>query len=182
MEIILAIVVASAVIFFGALISMGNERQRRAIDNLSEQVVNWALQDVRIKRERLAREAEVTDPLAWFNQVAAKIYGHDSKLQFLETLDEPQGLTFISGDGSVKIIFSVLSQQEINSLKNNKRGRLSRIAEKNPLLSLPRGIKSQKISVLNCGILFDLELPIAWQGLSGQHLDEIDCIWIYRIT
>ena len=31
MEIILAIVVASAVIFFGALISMGNERQKEAV-------------------------------------------------------------------------------------------------------------------------------------------------------
>ena len=38
MEIILAIVVASAVIFFGALISMGNERQRKSIDNLRDQL------------------------------------------------------------------------------------------------------------------------------------------------
>ncbi len=51
MEIILAIVVAAAVIFFGALISMGNERQRRAIDGLREQVVLWAVQDLKIKRE-----------------------------------------------------------------------------------------------------------------------------------
>lgn len=43
MEIILAIVVAAAVVFFGALISMGNERQRRAIDELREQVVMWAV-------------------------------------------------------------------------------------------------------------------------------------------
>jgi len=51
MEIILALVVAVAVIFFGALISAGNERQRKAIDGVREQIVLWAMQDLRIKRE-----------------------------------------------------------------------------------------------------------------------------------
>ena len=67
MEIILAIVVASAVIFFGALISMGNERQRKAIDGLREQVVLWAVQDLTIKREKLSRSVSVANPLEWFN-------------------------------------------------------------------------------------------------------------------
>ena len=62
-EIILALVVAVAVIFFGALSSVGNERQRKAIDALREQVVFWAVQDLRIKRERLARDVRVDDPL-----------------------------------------------------------------------------------------------------------------------
>ena len=62
-EIILALVVAVAVIFFGALSSVGNERQRKAIDALREQVVFWAMQDLRIKRERLARDVRVDDPL-----------------------------------------------------------------------------------------------------------------------
>ncbi len=63
MEIILAIVVGVAVIFFGALISAGNERQRKAIDGLREQVVLWAIQDLRIKRENLACDVHVDDPL-----------------------------------------------------------------------------------------------------------------------
>lgn len=68
MEIILAIVVGVAVIFCGALISMGNERQRRAIDDLREQVVRWAIQDLRIKHERLARDVRIDDPLDWLNK------------------------------------------------------------------------------------------------------------------
>ena len=71
-EIILALVVAVAVIFFGALISAGNERQRKAIDALSEQVVFWAVQDLRIKRERLARDVRVDDPLRWLNNLIAQ--------------------------------------------------------------------------------------------------------------
>jgi len=68
MELVLAIVVVVAVIFFGALISMGNERQRKAIDELREQTALWAMQDLRIKRERLARDVRVDDPLSWLNK------------------------------------------------------------------------------------------------------------------
>jgi hypothetical protein len=182
MEIILAIVVGVAVIFFGALISMGNERQRKAIDSLREQTALWAVQDLKIKRERLAREAKVTDPFAWFNKVAAKVYGLDLKLQFLESFDQPQGLIFTSGYDGSKFIFSTLSQKEINSLGNAKRGRLSQLSDQNPLLSLPRGIKSYELSVLNCDVLFDLELPIAWKGLSGQYLGETGHIWMYQVS
>ena len=40
MELLLALTVISAVIIFGAMISLGNERQRRAIDELREQGVD----------------------------------------------------------------------------------------------------------------------------------------------
>gem|GEM_PF-4667723 len=35
-------------IFFGTLISMGNECQRRAIDDLREQMMLWVMQDLRL--------------------------------------------------------------------------------------------------------------------------------------
>src|SRR6266852_4297815 len=109
MEIILAIVVASAVIFFGALISIGNERQRKAIDGLREQVVLWAMQDLKIKREHLARTVQGADPLGWLNKTASKVFGYDLKLQVLEMFDEPQSLVCTSGDGSARVVFSPLS-------------------------------------------------------------------------
>jgi hypothetical protein len=182
MEIILAIVVVVAVIFFGALISMGNERQCKAIDGLREQAVLWAIQDLRIKRERLAQNVRVDDPIGWFNQTATRVCGFDLKLQFQEAFDEPQGLKFTSEDGVSKVVFSPLSQMEITRLRSVRRGRLSQFPEQNPLLALPRGIKPIEISVLNCGILFDLELPLAWKGVAGQHLGQTDCIWMYKIS
>ena len=98
MEIILAIVVAAAVIFFGALISLGNERQRKAIDALREQTELWALQDLRIKRERLAREVRVEDPLAWLNKVVSRVSALELDLQFVEYFEEPHTLLCLSGD------------------------------------------------------------------------------------
>ncbi|MBL8078181.1 MAG: hypothetical protein JNM55_09495 [Anaerolineales bacterium] len=179
MEIILAIVVASAVIFFGALISMGNERQRKAIDGLREQVILWAVQDLKIKREHLARTAQVPDPLSWLNKTASKILGNDLKLLIIETFDEPRSLVCASGDSSVKIIFSPFSPADIRRMKSGKQNPLSQFASQNPLFSLPRGTDVHEISVLNGGFLFDLELPLAWTRLTGQEVSHMEQIWVY---
>jgi len=182
MEIILAFVVVAAVIFFGALISMGNERQRKAIDTLREQTELWAMQDLRIKREKLARDVKVDDPLKWFNKLAVKALGYDPRLQFLEVLDEPRALMFISEDTSMRLVFSFYSQKEILAFKASKRGKLSRFMEKNPLLILPRNAKFHEFSALNCGMFFDLELPLAWKEISGQPLGEANSVWAYQIS
>ncbi len=178
MEIILAIVVVTAVIFFGALISAGNERQRKAIDGLREQVVLWAMQDLRIKRESLAQNVRVEDPLEWFNNIAAKRYRSDINLQMVETYDEPQAIIFSEHD-VYKIIFSPLSPLEVKRWNNDKRNRLSRFLPKNPHLFLPKIKTFFEISVLNEGILFDLELAIAWKSLTNQNIHKTNRIWMY---
>lgn len=180
MEIILAIVVASAVIFFGALISMGNERQRKAIDGLREQVILWAVQDLKIKREQLSRTVQVPDPLGWLNKAAAKVRGYDMNLQVLEMFEEPQALVCTSGDNSIKVIFSPLSPADLRRIKSGKQNRLSQFASQNPLNSLSKGVTCHEMSVLNGGLLFDLELVLAWEALTGQKLDNTNRLWIYE--
>jgi hypothetical protein len=182
MEIVLAIVVASAVIFFGALISAGNERQRKAIDGLREQVVLWAMQDLRIKRERLARDVRIDDPLRWLNNLVAKIYGYDLNLQVHEAFDEPRALVCVAGDSGDRVLFSPLSPSEIRQMNRNKRSRLSQYGDRHPLLSLPRQITPYEFSVLNSNILFDLELPLAWKGLTNQETLQMERLWMYKLN
>lgn len=182
MEIILAIVVASAVIFFGALISMGNERQRKAIDGLREQVVLWAVQDLKIKREHLARTVQVPDPLGWLNKTASRVYGYDLKLQVLEIFEEPQSLVCASGDGSIRVVFSPLSPAEVRRMKSENQNRLSQFAGQHPLLLLPRNVSVHELSVLNGGLLFDLELSLAWKALTGFDLEMANRLWIYKYS
>ena len=182
MEIILAIVVASAVIFFGALISMGNERHKRAIDGLREQIVLWAMQDLRIKRESLARNVHVEDPLGWLTRLTAKALGRNVDLQVLEAFENPQVLICSTRDGDEKIIFTPLSPREIRVMKQSKHSPLSQYANQNPLLSLPKDVTASECSILNHGMLFDLELPLAWKGLTGQTVEQMDRIWIYTFT
>lgn len=70
MELILAVTMIAAVIFFGALISAGNERQRKVIDCLPERAVLWTRQDLRVRRERLAHDIRLDDPFGGLNKVA----------------------------------------------------------------------------------------------------------------
>lgn len=181
MEILLAIVVASAVIFFGALISMGNERQRKAIDGLREQVVLWAVQDLKIKREHLAQVVQVPDPLEWLNKTASKVLGYDIKLQVLEVCEEPQSLICISDNGSIKLIFSPLSPIDIRQMKIGRQNRLFQFTPQNPLFHLPKRVNIYELSVLNCGHLFDLEATLVWKALANQTLRSTEKIWIYSI-
>lgn len=181
-EIILALVVAVAVIFFGALSSAGNERQRKAIDALREQVVFWAVQDLRIKRERLARDVRVDDPLRWLNNLIAKICGYDINLQVNDVFDEPRALVCVTGDGGHKVVFSPLSPSEIRQINRNRRSRLSQYGDQHPLLSLPRQITAYEFSVLNSNILFDLELPLALRSLTNQETLQMERLWMYELA
>lgn len=181
MEIILAIIVAVAVIFFGALISMGNERQRKAIDGLREQVVLWAVQDLKIKRKHLERTVQVPEPLGWLNKTVSKVCGYDLKLQVHEVFEEPQALVCFSGNGSIQVIFSPLSPADLRRMKNGKQNRLSQSAKQHPLLLLPRSMSVHELSVLNEGLLFDIELSFVWKHLTDQEILFADQLWIYLI-
>ncbi len=178
MEIILALAVVIAVIIFGALISMGNERQRRAIDGLREQVILWAMQDLRMKREKLASDIRIDNPLAWLNKVASKVVGYAMQLNNVEFFDSPMALVCTIGEGNSKAVFSPLSPSDIRRMKNERRNRLTQYSKNNPLLSMPGGTGVHEISVLNAGIMFDLELPLAWNSLSGQDIEGTR-IWLY---
>ncbi|MBI5952494.1 MAG: hypothetical protein HY865_12625 [Chloroflexi bacterium] len=182
MEIMLAIVVVAAMIFFGALISMGNERQRRAIDNLREQVVQWSIQDLRIKHEKLSRDIYIDDPLGWLNKVAGKSCGRNLSLQVIESFEFPRVLLCATDNGDEKIIFTPHSPGEIRSMKRAKQNRLDKFIDQNPLLSLPRGAIRYECSVLNNGLAFDLELPLAWKELTGIDGGEMNIIWIYFVS
>ncbi|MCL4528186.1 MAG: hypothetical protein M1282_02090 [Chloroflexi bacterium] len=181
MELLLAIVVAFAVIFFGALISMGNEQQRKAIDGLREQVVLWAVQDLKIKREHLAREVQVSNPLGWFNKVASKVCGFSLSLQLTEVFEDPQAIICTSEGSGDRIIFTLLSPTEIQALKRTRHNQLTQFANYNPLLLLPRSFTGFECSILNNGFLFDLELPLAWLALTGQNIEGKGVMWIYML-
>jgi hypothetical protein len=182
MELILAIAAVSAVIFFGALISMGNDRQRRAIDELREQVVLWAVQDLQIKREALSRDVQVDDPLGWLNKITTNVFGSDLHLQVIEVFDEPRALLCMAMGGSKKVIFSLVSPNEILKINRGKRNRLSQDLDRNPFMLLAQCTFTHEISALNSGIFFDLELAVAWAKLTGQDIERAKRLWINMIN
>jgi len=54
------------------------------------------------------------------------------------------------------------------------------VSNDHPLLDLPQKVEQIEISILNGGILFDLELPVAWEMLSSRKAASIDKVWVYR--
>ena len=179
MEMMLALAVLAAVIIFGALISLGNERQRRAIDALRDQIVSWAVQDLKIKRDHLAREVRVDDPLGWLNRLVARAFGTALDLQVVEYFEDPQALVCQSGGGT-RVLFSPLSPAEIRAMNKMRKGKLAQYTSGNPLLGLPRGVGGQEFSPLNSGAVFDLELALAWKGLTGREV-QMERLWMYMI-
>lgn len=180
MELLLALAVITAVIIFGALISLGNERQRKAIDELREQVVLWAIQDLRNKRERLARDVRVDDPLEWLNRIATQACGYDLKLHVLEAFDKPRALICSTEDGeNRRVIFTPHSPDDIYRFRKEKHSRLSQFTPQNPLHLLSQRSKSYEISTLNCGPDFDSESPLVWNSLTRQGVFQMERIWMY---
>lgn len=178
MEILLAIVVASAVIFFGALISMGNERQRRAIDQLGEQIELWAIQDLRIKREHFLRTVEVSDPIIWLNRIIEMSSGRKTDLSILEFYENPDALICIDNDGS-RILFSLLSPKEITRWQKQFKGKLKRHDNTHPICNFTKLRTAVEISILNGGFIWDLEAPIAWEKLTKKRYANIDKLYCY---
>ena len=74
-DLFLAIVVVGAVIAFGALISVGNERQRRAIDALHQAYKQWAVQDLRLKRGTVSAQIRIEDLTAWLTKATSLAFG-----------------------------------------------------------------------------------------------------------
>ncbi len=48
-----------------------------------------------------------------------------------------------------------------------------------PLLHLPPNMAAHELSILNCGMFFDLELPLAWKALTDQHVEQMERLWMY---
>lgn len=178
MEIILAIVVASAVIFFGALITLGSERQRKAIDGLREQLVHWALQDLQIKRKRLVYEVNVNDPLGWLNTLVENVSGESLGLVNAKYYNMPSALV-CDGENGRQVIFSPLSWTEILRMQRKQKNKLSRIGNIHPLLNLPRKVDKFEITILNENFTFEMELQLVWRALSTEELKRSGLIWIY---
>jgi len=179
MEIILALVVAIAVIIFGALISIGNERQRGALDGIREQTALWASQDLRLKREKLAREVKVDDPVKWLNMVVTRACGESLDLTVAEVFDTPQTLVCMD-ENSQQVAISLASPTDVRRMKRERKNKLLGMGNGHPLLNLPQRVEQVEISILNGSIFFDLELPLAWELLSGMKITGIDKVWMYR--
>lgn len=171
MEFFLATAVLFAILLLGALISAGNERQRKAIDGLREQAERWAEQDIRIKREKLARQITVSEPLAWLEKVAAENLGSAPKLVTV-TPWQKEGLNALVGlcqDGRRLVFTPIPRERLLKVLKVKGKGALSGM-NSTLLGDAPKRAPWFELSVVTSGMFFDIEASQTWQALTGEPL------------
>ena len=171
MELFLAVTVLFAILLLGALISAGNERQRQAIDGLREQAERWAEQDIRIKREKLARQITVGEPLAWLEKVAADSLGSAPKLVTV-TPWQKDGLNALVGlcqDGRRLVFTPIPRERLLKALKVKGKGALAGM-NSTLLGDNPKRAPWFDLSVVTSGMFFDIEAAQTWQALTGEPL------------
>lgn len=181
-DLLLTVVVVAAVIAFGALISVGNERQRRAIDALHQAYKQWAVQDLRLKRGTVSSQIRIDDVTAWLTKVTSLALGcrtnvmdfqlHHNPVSAIEFHDTGLGNTIICTLESPSNLLPMLKKK-----RSNIRGELST----NPAFRLSRNTPAFELSMLNAGAMFDVELPIVWNTLTGQ-VTESETLWAYILS
>ncbi len=171
METFFALSILTAVFALGVLISAGNERQRKAIDGIREQAEAWAEQDIRIKREQLARQITVAEPLEWLEKVAAGALGSAPKL-VTATPWQKDHLTAIIGlcqDGRRLVFTPIPRERLLQALKAKGKSSLSGMSG-TLLGDQPKRTPFFELSVVTSGMFFDIEAGQTWQALTGEPL------------
>jgi hypothetical protein len=181
-DLLLAVVVVGAVIAFGALISVGNERQRSAIDTLHQAYKQWAVQDLRLKRGTVSAQTRIEDLTAWLTKATSLAFGrktivmdyqlHSSPVAAVEFHDAELGNTVVCTLEPPDVLIPMLKKKS-----SVLRGEL----RSNPVFRVSKKTTAVELSMLNAGTMFDVELPIAWNTLTGQ-VTESETLWAYILN
>lgn len=175
---LLALTVIIALIVFGALISVGNERQRKAIDSISRQTQAWAIEDLRLKRGQVEANISIDNPIAWLNAAASRVLGRQTQLSAPEITENPFAVSFVDHYSGETLVFSLLSPEALRKLSREKRSELSKRTSQHPLIPWRKGITPFEMTMLNAGIRFDLELSVAWKEITKEQVNS-ERLWAY---
>ena len=181
-DLFLAVVVVGAVIAFGALISVGNERQRRAIDALHQAYKQWAVQDLRLKRGTVSTQIRIEDLTAWLTKVISLGFGRKAIVMDYQLHNAPvTTVEFHDAEAGTTVLCTLEPPDVLLPMLRKKRQVLRGELHSNPLYLVGRKTTAVELSMLNAGAMFDVELPVVWNSLTGQ-VTESDTLWVYIIN
>jgi hypothetical protein len=184
-EIALAVTVVVAVVLIGVLIWIGNEQQRKALDELRTDVRQWALGDLEIKRMKAAREIRILDPMGWLDNMVRKVMGISPRISDVAgVLERPEAIVTIT-DNARYLVFSPVQPDQMSKIIHDL-DRLQRIRDTSPLIPMRMigkrrsKIETYELSALNAGMFFDIEADKVWRMIAKRPL-ESNRLWIYDI-
>ena len=181
MESIFAVVVVIAIIALGAIISVGNERQRKALEGIRKEIEGWTVEDLRMKRAQAACEIVVENPQEWLERTAAHVFGANPEMGRPEVWrsDGVSAITAPASGGRTLVFTPVPANRFVKAAKARSSSRLTgatvAILGKNP-----RRVPVSECSILSHGSFFDLEATQVWQKLTGEDL-AVDRLWLFEV-
>jgi hypothetical protein len=185
LDTILAIVVLFAVLLFGALMVAGNERQRKAIDDLNTSYSRWAEQDLRLKRATAAKTVRVEDPKAWLDNIATQVFGLSPKISSLSPWDagEAKAMIAICPDGRKLVVTPVpLAAFRKMITGRTRKGAAAAITRTTVgiLGSRPGKVPCHELNIISAGTFFDVEAGQAWEKLFNEKLSA-DRLYMFAV-
>ena len=179
-ETILAIAILFSLVVLGGLISIGNERQRKAIDRISEHAEAWAIEDLRLKRGQVEGSISIENPIGWLGTAASRALGQELQINLIEVLENPTALSCIDELSGTSVLFSLSSPKELRTLSKEKRSELSKRGAHHPLVPWQKEIDSFEMNILNAGVHFDLELS-AFLRKTIKTREDKEKMWVYLL-
>jgi len=178
-ELLLTVAVVASVIFFGALITRGNERQRMSIDKLHSAYKQWAMHDLRIKRGVAGSQIKIEDLTAWLKKVTARAFGRETiVLDYFKHESPIVSIEFHDASSGNTVVCALESPDEVKNILKKKRPTIAGDLRINPIFKFGKTTPVVELSLLNAGMLFDLELPVAWDAFTGRKT-EAGTLWAY---
>jgi hypothetical protein len=181
-DLILAVMVVGAVITFGTLISVGNERQRRAIDTLHQAYKQWAIQDLRLKRGIVSNQMQIEDITVWLSKTTSLAFARKTIIMDYQLHTTPIAtIEFQDAELGKTIIYTLEPPDALSLMLKKKRRILGGELRSNPIFQIGKKTRAVELSILNAGEMFDIELPVAWKALTGQ-VTESQTLWAYTLS
>jgi hypothetical protein len=183
--VISVVIIFPVVIIIGLVISIGNERQRAELARIRLIADQWAIEDLKIKRAKLARDISIPDPTAWCNELVARVLQWNPNARVEPALSKPDALVMLSSSKDRILAISPVSPEAAQQF-TKQASRLDRqtaqLAAQNPLFPYPRSAQVTELSPLNAGVTFDLEMEVVWKALTKSSTAPATPIWyLYEV-
>jgi hypothetical protein len=181
-DLFLAVIVIGTVIAFGALISVGNERQRWAIESLHRAYKQWAVQDLRLKRSTVSAQTRVEDVTAWLTKVTSLAFDRKTNVMDYQIHNAPvTAIEFHDAELGNTVICMLQSPEVLIPMLRKKSSVLRSEVRSNPIFRIGKKTTAVELSILNAGTVFGIELPVAWRTMTDQ-VTNSDTLWAYILN
>lgn len=172
-------VMVASLIVLSLLISLGNERQRLALDGIRKEVEDWSKNDLRLKRGTMSHETNIQDPAVWLASATSKALGTPVHLTGMDVHEGPTVVSFQDGESGSRMVYSLMEPGLMKRMATRRKKKTDKMnISSHPLKSWNRNIATAQLNILNAGIVFDLELPKAWQSMANEATDS-EVLWLY---